>query len=161
MGGVTWEVVYKVYKQKNTKTYGACWFCVHWSEEKIQKHTKHMTCSSIFFMLKKNTKTRKIKKGVSLCICPFVAEEKYKNTQNTKRVPCAVWASPHAYNKTQKIKKINPTKQVLSIVFLHIYNRVLKSTKIHNGWQFFSRIRDKKTQNYIKHKRHIWSFSDP
>ena len=25
---------------------------------------------------------------------------------------------------------------------------------------FFSRIRDKKTQNYIKHKRHIWSFSD-
>ena len=24
---------------------------------------------------------------------------------------------------------------------------------------FFSRIRGKKTQNYIKHKRHIWSFS--
>ena len=58
-----------------------------------------------FFMLKKDTKTRKIKKGVALCICPFVAEEKYKNTQNTKRVPCAVWASPHAYNKTQKIQK--------------------------------------------------------
>ena len=24
---------------------------------------------------------------------------------------------------------------------------------------FFSRIHGKKTQNYIKHKRHIWSFS--
>ena len=61
-------------------------------------------------MLKKDTKTRKIKKGVALCICPFVAEEKYKNTQNSKRVPCAVWASPHAYNKTQKIQKNKPKK---------------------------------------------------
>ena len=74
----------------------------------LKKNTKtHKTHDLFiyFFMLKKDTKTRKIKKGVALCICPFVAEEKYKNTQNTKRVPCAVWASPHAYNKTQKIQK--------------------------------------------------------
>ena len=64
-----------------------------------------MTCSSIFFYAEEKHKNTQNTKGVALCICPFVAEEKHKNTQNTKRIPCAVWASPHAYNKTQKIQK--------------------------------------------------------
>ena len=119
-----------------------------------------MTCSSIFFMLKKNTKTRKIKKGVALCICPFVAKEKYKNTQNTKRVPCAVWASPHAYNKTQKIKKNKPNKTSPQYCLLaHLHQGVKKYKNTLCLTIFFLVFVIKKTQNYIKHKRHIWSFS--
>ena len=71
-----------------------------------------MTCSSIF----------------------FDAEEKHKNTQNTKRVAPVLCGPHHTFTtKPKKYKKINPTKQVFSIAFLHIYTRVLKSTKIHNG----------------------------
>ena len=111
-------------------------------------------------MLKKDTKTRKIKKGVALCICPFVAEEKYKNTQNTKRVPCAVWASPHAYNKTQKIKKNKPNKTSPQYCLLaHLHQGVKKYKNTQWLTIFFLVFVIKKTQNYIKHKRHIWSFS--
>ena len=137
MGGVTWEV--EVYKQKNTKTYGARWFCVHWSEEKIQKHTKHMTCSSIFFMLKKNTKTRKIQRGFPVLFGPHHTLTK----------------------KPKKYKKNKPNKTSPQYCLLaHLHQGVKKYKNTLCLTIFFLVFVIKKTQNYIKHKRHIWSFSD-
>ena len=115
--------------------------CASTDLKKKHKNTQNTWPVHLFFlMLKKNTKTRKIQRGLPLC-CLGLTTLLHLNPKNTK--------------------EINPTKQVFSIAFLHIYTRVLKSTKIHNGWQFFSLVfMVKKTQNYIKHKRHIWSFSD-
>ena len=136
MGGVTWEV--EVYKQKKHKNL--------WSTLVL--------CPLIW---RKNTKTHKTH---DLFIYFFYVEERHKNTQN-KKGGCPVHLSFCSWRKIQKhakykegslcclglttrlqknpnnTKKINPTKQVLSIVFLHIYTRVLKSTKIHYVWQFF------------------------
>ena len=93
-----------------------------------------MTCSSILFDAEEKHKNTQNTKGVALFICPFVAEEKHKNTQNTKGVAPVLFGPHHTFTtKPKKYKKINPTKQVFSIAFLHIYTRVLKSTKIHNG----------------------------
>ena len=108
-------------------------------------------------------------------------KKKYKNTQNTWPVhlffwcwrktqkhakykegcPCAVWASPHVYNKTQKIQKNKPNKTSLQYCLLaHLHQGVKKYKNTQWLTIFFLRIHGKKIQNYIKHKRHIWSFSD-
>ena len=120
-----------------------------------------MTCSSIFFDAEEKHKNTQNTKGVVLCICPFVAEEKHKNTQNTKRVAPVLFGPHHTLTtKPKKYKKNKPNKTSPQYCLLaHLHQGVKKYKNTQWLTIFFSRICGKKTQNYIKHKRHIWSFS--
>ena len=79
----------------------------------------------LFWTAKKHNNTKN-----TLVLWPETCGKKHKNTQNTCLVhlsfwswrktqkhakykggcPCSVWASPHVYNKTQKIQKTKPKK---------------------------------------------------
>ena len=68
---------------------------------------------------RKNTKTHKTH---ALFICPFEAEEKHKNTQNTKGVAPVLFGPHHTFTtKPKKYKKLNP-----------------KNTKTHQTQAYFN-----------------------
>ena len=78
---------------------------------------------------RKNTKTHKTH---ALFICPFEAEEKHKNTQNTKGVAPVLFGPHHTFTtKPKKYKKTKPKKY--------------KNTSNTGLLQFLNRI--KNTQN--------------
>ena len=129
--------------------------CVSTDLKKKHTNTQNTWSVHLFFLMPKKTQKHAKYKGGCLVHLSFCSWRKtQKHAKYKGGCPCAVWASPHVYNKTQKI---NPTKQVFSIAFLQGVKKY-KNTQ----WLtiFFLVFMVKKTQNYIKHKRHIWSFSD-
>ena len=100
-------------------------------EKNTKTHKTHWVFSPVGIMNKVEVykqKTQKHMEDVGCVSCD--PKKKHKNTQNTCLVhlsfwswrktqkhakykggcPCSVWASPHVYNKTQKIQKTKPKK---------------------------------------------------
>ena len=102
--------------------------CVSTDLKKKHKNTQNTWPVHLFFlMLQKTQKHAKYKGGfpVHLSFCSWRKTQKHAKYKGG--CPCAVWASPHVYNKTQKIQKNKPNKTSLQYCLLaHLHQGVKK-----------------------------------